>query len=292
MSINDILNELRQDVHSNRDMGTRFEKFMVSYLMADPIYAVRFSEVVPWYDWELRGTEPDTGIDLVAKERYSGSDYCAIQCKFFDPDHAIQKSDIDSFFTASGKEPFRTRIIVTTTDKWSKNAEEALRNQTKPVVRLRLKDLQSSPVDWSKFSLKNPERLSLHEKKTPYKHQQAAIDQVVEGFQREDRGKLIMACGTGKTFTSLKIAEEMVPKNGKILFLVPSISLLSQTIREWSAESEDMLHSFAVCSDTKVGKSSEDISIHDLAFPATTNVDRLAKQVGSFSEIKGPVTIL
>ncbi|MEP6817701.1 MAG: restriction endonuclease [Marmoricola sp.] len=53
----------------------------------------------------------------------------AIQCKFYAPEHSVQKADIDSFFTASGKEGFTRRIVVSTSDRWSKNAEEALVGQ-------------------------------------------------------------------------------------------------------------------------------------------------------------------
>src|SRR5206468_78840 len=100
-----------------------------------------------------------------------------------------------------------------------------------------------------------------------------------------DRGKLIMACGTGKTFTALKIAETLVPKRGAVLFLVPSISLISQTLTEWSNECERPLHSFAVCSDSKVGRDeTEDISTRDLAFPAHTNAKQLARQFASMAK--------
>ena len=176
-------------------------------------------------------------------------------------------------------------MLVSTTDKWSKHAEEALENQHLPVSRLRVQDLADSPVDWSHFTLKRPDLLKLRSKKKLRPHQEKARKKVDDGFKGSDRGKLIMACGTGKTFTSLKIAETLVPKHGTVLFLVPSISLLSQTLREWTAETEVGMHSFAVCSDTKVGKANEneDISTHDLAFPATTDSKKLASQVLAFA---------
>ncbi|MDR3540910.1 MAG: DEAD/DEAH box helicase family protein [Desulfosporosinus sp.] len=289
-TINSILEEFRQAATSNRNLGDKFERLIASYLSIDPLYIDKYSDVWLWGEWPLRGSQPDTGIDLVAKERYTG-EYCAIQCKFYDPAHSLQKSDIDSFFTASGKKPFTSRMIVSTTDKWSNHAEEALTNQHIPVARLRVQDLADSPVDWSQFSLDRPQNIKLREKKTLREHQRTALDNVLEGFKDADRGKLIMACGTGKTFTSLKIAESLALQSklsdgscGKILFLVPSISLLSQTLREWTAEAEKGIHSFVVCSDTKVGKysDSEDISIHDLAFPATTDSNKLARQVKDF----------
>ena len=277
-TIFDLLEQFRQAKTSNRDLGDKFERLFANYLVTDPQYADQFDAVWLWPEWPDR-TGADVGIDLVARDRYTG-EYCAIQCKFFDPNSTLQKSDIDSFFTASGKHPFTSRIIVCTTDHWSAHAEEALHNQQIPVIRLRVQDLANSPIDWSQFSLSRPQDIKLLPRKQIRPHQQIALDKVVAGLKNSDRGKLIMACGTGKTFTSLKIAEHVVPPHGLVLFLVPSISLLSQTLREYTAEAQS-LHSFAVCSDIKVGKKSEseDISTADLAFPATTDPHKLAQQL-------------
>ncbi|MBP6820812.1 MAG: DEAD/DEAH box helicase [Acidobacteria bacterium] len=284
-TIHTILEEFRQAATSNRDLGDKFERLIANYLVTDPLYKDKYSDVWLWTEWPDRRNQPDTGIDLVAKERWTG-EYCAIQCKFYDPAYNLQKGDIDSFFTASGKSPFTTRMIVSTTDKWSNHAEEALRNQHVPVTRLRVQDLDDSPVDWGQFSLTRPQTIKLKEKKRLREHQKTALAKVAAGFKDSDRGKLIMACGTGKTFTALKMAEQLVTANGNgtVLFLVPSISLLSQSLREWTAETEVSLHSFVVCSDTKVGKKSgnEDISTHDLAFPATTDARKLASQIKAF----------
>jgi len=287
MTIHDILAEFRQAASSNRDLGDKFERLIVAYLKTDPLYRDKFSDVWLWMDWPERGKRPDTGIDIVAKERETGG-YCAIQCKFYDPSYCLQKGDIDSFFTSSGREPFTSRLIASTTDNWSVNAEECLSNQRTPVSRLRVQDLAESPVDWSGFSFKHPQTVKLKEKKTVREHQKTALKAVIAGFKTADRGKLIMACGTGKTYTALKIAEQLVPADGRVLFLVPSISLISQTLREWTAEAEKPLHTFIVCSDSKAGKKSEneDIGTHDLAFPATTNSGKLARQINSFADKK------
>ncbi|WP_277752937.1 DEAD/DEAH box helicase family protein [Microcystis aeruginosa] len=128
-------------------------------------------------------------------------------------------------------------------------------------------------MDWNQFSLKRPQKVNLRPKKQLRPHQIDALNKVMAGFETSDRGKLIMACGTGKTFTALKIAEQFASQNGQILFLVPSISLLSQTLREWTAEATVSLHSVAVCSDTKAGKrkaeqsDTDDIHAYDLALP-------------------------
>lgn len=281
-TLTDLLNEFRELSHDERTKGSMFERFIANVLVTDPLYADKIDQVWLWDEWPHRWGGDD-GIDLVARERDTG-DYWAIQCKFFDPGHTLQKGDIDSFFTASGKRfptldgerSFVNRLIVSTTDKWSSKAEEALVNQVIPVSRLFFRELAESPIDWSPFSLSRPQDIQLKAKKTPRDHQKEAIEAVLKGFQTHDRGKLIMACGTGKTFTSLRLAEQVTPEDGRILFLAPSISLVAQTLREWTAQAENRIHAFVVCSDTKVGKDEEDIRTHDLAYPATTDANKLA----------------
>ncbi|QMU56155.1 MAG: hypothetical protein GKS04_03075 [Candidatus Mycalebacterium zealandia] len=149
------------------------------------------------------------------------------------------------------------------------NAEQALKGQRIPVQRWGVNELRESPIEWG--NIKEPEKTTRKRKKKLLAHQKDALKNVSKGFKKADRGKLIMACRTGKTLTSLKIAEEIVPENGNILFLVPSISLLSQALREWSFETDRGQRNFAVCSDTKVGEKGniEGINPYDLAFPTT-----------------------
>ncbi len=282
-TIHTVLEQFREEARSNRDLGDRFERLICRYLQLDPLYSERFSDVWMWNEWPLKGRVGDVGIDIVAQERSTG-EYCAIQCKFYLPDHTIAKEDIDSFFTASGKTIFTSCMIVSTTDRWSKNAEQALANQSKPVSRLRVQDLDASPVDWALFNLKRPQDLGLRKRKTPFDHQKLALQDVLSGFKKSDRGKLIMACGTGKTFASLTIAEAMCP-HGHILFLVPSLSLMSQSLREWTAEASTPIHSLAVCSDAQIGKRKEkgeddttEILTYDLPFPASTTAKTIVWQ--------------
>lgn len=289
MTFQELLDELAEAAQNNHAKGTQFERLIANYLVTDPQYADRLSDVWLWSEWPHRWSA-DVGIDLVARERGTG-EFWAIQCKFFDSSHSLQKSDIDSFFTASGKRfgtldgefGFAHRLIVSTTDKWSKHAENAMENQTLPVSRLWFKDLADSPIDWSQFSLSNVKNIRLKKKHDTRPHQEEAIKDVVDGFRSSDRGKLIMACGTGKTFTSLRLMEEMTPDDGKILFLAPSISLVGQSLREWTAQACEPIHAFVVCSDTKVGKDEEDLKVHDLAFPATTDARRLAQAAQALS---------
>ncbi|OLR89612.1 DEAD/DEAH box helicase [Actinokineospora bangkokensis] len=290
-TIHDILHELRASALDERDKGEKFERLMQGYFRADPEWALQFSDVWLWSEWPGRDGRPDTGIDLVAVSRETG-ERTAIQCKFYAPHHSVQKSDIDSFFTASGKIGFTRRIIVSTSDKWSKNAEEALADQQVPTQRLDVSILSESVVDWSRYSLATPSVMPTRKSKSLRPHQQEALDTVIEKFEHHDRGQLIMACGTGKTFTSLKIAEEAVGSDGTVLFLVPSISLLSQTLREWTQEAAVELRPFAVCSDVRVGrKQTEDMGVVDLAEPATTNAAKLLQRLGRTSPT-GKMTVI
>lgn len=292
-SINDVIEALRQ-APTNVDRGTLFEQLMVRYFQLDPALAQQYDEVCRWIDWPGRDGKPDTGIDLVARERDTGN-YTAIQCKFYEPEHTLAKADIDSFFTASGKKPFSNRVIISTTDKWGKNAEDALAHQQIPVQRIGMTDIAESPVDWD---IAWPQgnltiELAPAEKKQPRPYQVEAIDAVLGGFAvGNDRGKLIMACGTGKTFTALKIAERVAAEDGgsaRILFLVPSISLLSQSLREWTAQCELDMRAFGVCSDTKVGKlrNIEDFNVYDVPIPVTTNPAKLREEMEHRKRAKG-----
>jgi predicted helicase len=282
-TIHDILAQFREEALHNRDLGDRFERLIARYLLLDPLFADRFSNVWMWNDWPMKGKTGDTGIDLVAEERATG-EFCAIQCKFYLPEHTLSQSDIDSFFAALGNAKFSSGLFVSTTDKWGSNAEKRLANPSKPVNRLRVQDLDDSPIDWSGFSLKSPDHLALKTRRTPLPHSRKAIDDVKAGLAEADRGKLIMACGTGKTYTSLCIAEEMCPA-GHILFLVPSLSLLTQALREWTAHAKEPIHALAVCSDVNIGQRKEkaeddaaDFQLSDLFFPATTSAKALGQQ--------------
>jgi predicted helicase len=283
-ALSSLLDHYRQSSQSEREKGTYFEELMLCYLRNEATYRDLYSDVWTYGDWaESQGLDKrDAGIDLVAKTHGTGEIH-AIQCKLYAEDYRLQKSDIDSFFTASGKKPFVHRVIVSTTNHWSTHAEEALRDQQPPVSKIDLNDLESSQIDWAKYQPKAAPVLKVKKQLRP--HQERALDETLSGLQTADRGKLIMACGTGKTFTSLKIAEALAGRGKRVLFLVPSLSLLSQTLTEWTQESTTPLHSFAVCSDSDVGKKrqKDDDSVqtftHELRYPATTQPGRLASEM-------------
>lgn len=279
-----LLDAYRSAALTEREKGTYFEELICAYLRNEATYRDLYDKVWTYADWaKEQGLDGrDTGIDLVARTQGTG-EYHAIQCKLYAENYRVQKKDIDSFFTASGKAPFSHRVIVTTTNNWSEHAEDALRGQQPPVSKIDLQALEDSQIDWAKYQPN--QAVALKAKKKLRDHQQTALNAVTAGLKDAERGKLIMACGTGKTFTSLKIAERLAGKGKRVLFLVPSLSLLSQTLTEWTQESETPLHSFAVCSDSDVGKKRkvEDDAVqvftHELRYPATTKADRLAAEM-------------
>nr|WP_246297204.1 type ISP restriction/modification enzyme [Janibacter cremeus] len=265
--------------------GSAFERLMASYLRTAPEYADRFDEVYLWQEWPERGNQHDHGIDIVARDVHNGG-WCAIQCKFYDPQHHVSKKDIDSFLAASAKSQYTSRMMFSTAKDWGPTAEKQLDGLTVPVTRIGVSDLLESKVDWSQIDWQDPQQyLPTTGKHELRPHQKKAKQAVMDGLLEHDRGQLIMACGTGKTFTSLKIAEQFATdhknKTTTVLFLVPSIQLLNQTLREWKQETEIPFRAFAVCSDTRVGKrsDSEDISVTDLIHPATTDTQALAEQI-------------
>lgn len=279
-----LLDSYRNSALTEREKGTYFEELILSYLRNEATYRDLYNEVWAYADWaKQQGLDKrDVGIDLVAKTTGT-NEYHAIQCKLYAEEYRLQKADIDSFFTASGKKPFTHRVIVSTTNHWSEHAEDALRGQQPPVSKIDLHDLENSQIEWAKYRPKRTPALKI--KKSLRDHQKTAVEAVLTGLRTADRGKLIMACGTGKTFTSLKIAEALAGKGKRVLFLVPSLALLSQSLTEWTQESTIPLHSFAVCSDSDVGKKrkKEDDTVqtftHELRYPATTESRRLATEM-------------
>ncbi len=287
-----IIEKYRDNAFTERGKGTKFEILMQGYLKTDPKYAYQFSDVWLWNEFPHRksfGGGQDIGIDIVAKTHQG--EFWAIQCKFFEEGTQISKASVDSFLSTSSRSfdvdgeqiTFSERMWISTTNRWSSHATESLKNQTPPVFRLNITELIDAPVDWKKIDEGLFGQKSRAEKKVLRPHQLDALNATNIHFKDYDRGRLIMACGTGKTFTSLKIAEKETEGKGTVLFLVPSIALLGQTLREWTAEADEPINAVCICSDPEITrqKKNEDVdstSVIDLALPASTNVNNILSQ--------------
>ena len=292
--------------------GRLFEQLTKAFLQQEKANRARFKQVWLWNDWPNRGQQTDIGIDLVA-ETCDGQ-LIAVQCKFISPQGRIAYDQVTHFLTALNSKQwnFAHGIFVSTCDHWTKDAENALNHSKIPVSRWSCEIFEQSSIDWDKVfhrfeSKEKPpsqdqETASLKEELAEYKttpqlpqrpvktlrnYQKTALAAVLKGFETADRGKLIMACGSGKTLVALRIAESLAP-NGAILFLTPSISLLAQSLMDWDADAQSPLSIFAVCSDASADQRQNDplhMPLLEIKIPPTTDPQKLA---AAFRKTKQP----
>ena len=275
-TFDDVLRDIRDKPTSTKDLGERFERIILDVLRHDRHYKNRFDRVWMWRDWaresgikEKVGTGQDLGIDIVARERVGG-ELCAVQCKCNADDTVLNTKPVNSFIAAGVSYKMKNYILACT-GPINKAALAKLRGahcqiMTQDDLRYRL--------DWDVY----PKRIIPPPPKKLKPYQKKAVGDVVSGFDGSDRGKLIMACGTGKTLVSLHVAERLAGKGGVVLYLVPSISLILQSMREWS-DNANMTHYYmAVCSDTTV-RNTEQGTLTELEAPASTDPKALGERV-------------
>lgn len=304
MTIYDILKKYRETSFTQKHKGTEFERLMKAWLKTDQRFA-ELSDVYMWDDFPSKADlgGQDTGIDLVA--RTEKGEWWAIQCKCYAEDTVIDKPAVDSFLATSGrtftdpetfaKTNFTLRLWISTTNHWNSNAENAIKGQTIPVQRVSLQDLENSPVDWELLEGGKVGKDAMLPGKTPYPHQLDVLSKAHEYFKDHDRGKLIMACGTGKTYTSLLLMEQELKGKGLVLFMVPSIELLGQTLNAWANDANHTIRAVCICSDSKASDIRDNDtlgwSISDLPLPASTNPHAIARQLRGFRDHDGLVVV-
>ena len=306
MTFKEVLKKFRTESFTEKDKGTQFERLMKSWLFTDPRYT-QLTNIWLWEEFPSRKDfgGKDIGIDLVAKTELG--DYWAIQCKCYKETTVIDKPAVDSFLATSSKtfsdvetlqtRKFSARLWISTTDKWGSTAEEALRNQDPPVNRVGLVDLDASPVEWDKLLQGLEGKEALSEGKKPMHHQLVAISKAAEHYKTYDRGKLIMACGTGKTYTSLVMVETLLGQRGLVLFMVPSISLLGQSLNAWASDAKKPIKAVCICSDSRASRKIQkeldlitDAPI-DLAVPACTDSRSIVRQLKGYRNHDGLVVV-
>ena len=289
-TFDDLINQINtvsKDVQ--RERGTLFEKLTLAYLKNEPTYKALYQNV--WLLSEVPESygipKKDTGVDLVAEQK--NGDLVAIQAKFYT--NKVGKSEINSFVAELGKSYYQRGLIVSTMDDWNSNARETIDQNEKGIEIIGLSDLRNSQIDWSQFNFERPENVVVKKPKKLRDYQQTAKENALAHFKENDRGQLIMAPGTGKTFTSLKISEALSKdKNGpfKVLYLVPSIQLLTQTLRGWNNDTELTITSMAVTSDRDASRGTdgtEDIKASDIGYPATTSSKKILQNWHDFESL-------
>lgn len=283
-TIYEVIDWIRDTCESERDKGDKFERASRYYLMNDPVYAQRFSDVWMWKDAPTNDGA-DLGIDLVAQDAEDGT-YWAIQCKCYQK-ATLDLRDVATFYTkASATDDYAHNMIITTCEDFGPNLDKTATQYG--TVRLFADGMAESDVDWDAFVEGKAVGKRLF--KEPLPHQREAIDACLQKFQQHDRGQLIMACGTGKTITSLRLTEEMLPEGSLVLFLAPSISLVAQTMRVWANQSKRDLRCAVVCSDETASNAEDDTwesSLSDIPYPATTDPAALHKQIKRFDRTRG-----
>jgi predicted helicase len=255
--------------------GKQFERFIKWFLKNDPEWATQVEDVWLWDEYPGRWG-PDCGIDLVFKSK-TGKTW-AVQAKCYSADYDISKNDVDTFLSESNRKQIDHRLLIATTDRLGANARQVLDAQEKSVVRYLLSHFESAAVEF-------PDRiqsLSTGRRKPPPEldrlHQIEAVDAVLSGLHSANRGQLIMACGTGKTFVCLWVKERLKAK--RTLVLVPSLGLLSQILNEWTFAARKPFGALCVCSDQTVSRRDEDEAISlaaDLPFPVSNDVGEIAE---------------
>lgn len=266
----EALERIQSESRTTVEKGRWFENLFMRLARIEPEFEV--AEIWRWKDWpdreELTKRDGgDIGIDLVA--RLQSNTYVAIQCKCYNSDKTIGKAEIDSFLGASQQSVFGHRWIVATC-RWGRNAEKAIQNANPSVSQIDFKQYRNIRI--GEEDLSRPVR-------DPMPLQIEAIDDVTRGLANHDRGRLIMACGTGKTFTSLRISERIVDDGGRVLFVAPSIALVAQARREWLEHTVRPLSCIVVCSDHTAGgqDENEDINLTELTCPVSTKPESIAK---------------
>ena len=290
LTFEEIINKYRENSTSERNKGDRFERLMKAYLLTKPVYKNLLSDVWLWSEFPYKdqfGTGgKDTGIDIVC--RTHDGEYWAVQCKCYRPEAKIDLHLVSTFITTAsfpfntkdGNKNFSHRIWIDTTyDGFNGEALNAINKVG--CTRLGLIDLKNDDVNWEELDAGKKGDEVTRVKYDLRPHQKEAFDATVQYFVNHERGKLIMACGTGKTFTSLRISEALATDSHLVLFLVPSIALLSQTLKEWSAQAKSNIYPICICSDSHASDKAED-SISDLVLPATTNPETVHRQFIDF----------
>ena len=258
---------------SEQERGEAFEQFCKAFFVLDPVFqfekVYRQNEMPQSLRQKLGypGIQ-DIGIDGLAVT-IEGKLF-AYQAKFrSDRDNTPTLRELSTFFTVSDRADWR--ITITNANSLPSAINDRT-NQNRILVD-RFDQLDSDFFDRLRLYLKE-QRIEPQKKKTPYQTQQEAIEASLSYFKENSRGQLILPCGTGKTLVAMWIAEKI--GGNRILVMVPSLSLMSQTLREWAANTSlKPFRYLCLCSDTTVdlGKDSPVEHLYELDVPVTTDAE-------------------
>ena len=284
MEFKDLLAKFRAKSKDERTKGTKFELFCVKFLREYELYKKEFEKVDMWDNWGFG--ESDSGIDIVAKTH--NGEYVAIQCKCYDENTKLDLKQLSTFFITKDRTfnlqgtpiQFTQYMLMDTADDITAKVTKFINDTDISFTRLDYNSIAQANINWAIFDEKG--EIEFYDKKQLRNHQKEAIEAIKKEFEINDRTKLIMACGTGKSLTGIRLFDDMID-NGQIgVFFAPSIALVAQTLKESFEQSEKSFRAFVVCSDKKVGSQNsddEDMKAYELPIPPTTNENNLAKYI-------------
>lgn len=271
-NIYEIIDYINETAKSTVERGEMWEKVTTYYLRSDPQQRQVMGDVWRWADAPTNDGQQDTGIDIVSEYTVDYSEdvrYWAVQCKNYSPKHKYDLKDVSTFFSkAQADKRYAGYVLSLTSDLITKNLEDLCGQNGTTVITPSV--MAMSNIDWSGvFSSSSAGERDTYDLR---EHQRDAVQQINAAFQLHDRCKAIMACGSGKTLMSLRLAEDRC-FGGDVLFAAPSIALVAQAMREWTNQSRTDLRTLVVCSDAKASRTNTSDMIldsaSDLAYPST-----------------------
>ncbi len=273
-----------ESLEFTKNKGDLFENITKYYLIIEPIYKTKFKNV--WLLKEvpndvrkyLNLPDRDEGIDLIAQTKED--EYWAIQCKYrSDESSSIKRDDIATFLDISNNicKNISHKLVCSTASSQSYKFEKFYDNTISFLLSDTWNNLDSDFFD--KLNLFTQNKKVIFEPFSPKPHQERAIENALKYFidEENNRGKLIMACGSGKSLTAYWIANRINAKN--IIVAVPSLALIKQTLEVWTRESianNIEINWLAVCSDDTVSELENDVifsTTKDLGIDVSTDIN-------------------
>ena len=279
---------LLRQLPNTKAKGDAFEHLCLAFLRTDPRYVSDLKTV--WLRKQVpaaiakRLNLPDTdeGIDGIAETR--DGQYWAFQCKYLDnPSHALTKNTLDGFsHLALTHCRGVTKALVLHT-----SAAPIRKHRLLGISEVGLREFESlEGNDWK--GIQRALRPTGTSKKTPPRkprpHQAAAVKAITKHFKKHDRGRVLMACGSGKSLVGFWVQQSLRAK--QIVVAVPSLSLLNQTLKEWATEwiaHGETVRYTAVCSDESaadVGSSDAFVAhAYELGIDTYTDTHRITERL-------------
>lgn len=257
-----------EELPTTKQMGDAFEQFcFLFFSIKKNQYQV--SDIYPIKDVPISLREKlnleshDCGVDGLIV--CTNGKTIAYQCKFRTGRVAPSYDELSKFWIESKKCDYRCTFA-------NCNKVTTLSQKLENTFNVLVQDLDALDEDFFEelYQIANAKPIT-KKKYSPRKYQDRIIEEVTNGLMVENRGKIIAACGTGKTLTALWIVEKQAYQ--KVLFLAPSITLVKQTLESWNSQASESFSYICICSDRTVTDSldeNSDITIQDLGVPVTT----------------------